>query len=162
MWAYANICMAEQISVSWPLREHICSEDSTSGSHIFSQHYCSHVQTEWKGKKIRVRATEKEVLLKQRDIKYSYKDLLFSPLNQSFLSVQLRHFLLHYPIKKKPAICRHLFSTFCNTFISRCSCWFKTLKVWKFIFEPGVSFDFSFLEKISILQLDSVEYYISQ
>lgn len=30
------VCMstARQISVSWPLREHICSEGSTSGSHI--------------------------------------------------------------------------------------------------------------------------------
>lgn len=43
LWCYCACARtAKQISISWHLREHICSEALTSGSHIFSHHHSSH------------------------------------------------------------------------------------------------------------------------
>lgn len=82
-WFGLCMCTAKSISVAWPLREHICGEDSTSGSHIFSHHCCSHCKrVERKENKL---VKEKETLLQQRDNKYSFTHH-FPLLNQSFLS----------------------------------------------------------------------------
>lgn len=84
---------AKSISVAWPLREHICGEDSTSGSHIFSHHCCSHCKRAERKENKPVK--EKEMLLQQRDNKYSFTHH-FPLLNQSFLSDLAFHFFYSY------------------------------------------------------------------